>query len=315
MSVHRGQPASSRRPGSLGKSGPSHFPGRTLHSPPMHNALRSVLLAVVAASIVAVAAAPAAAAVQWYEHYQRGLELVAEERWDEALSEFVAAAEVEPRARRQVRTRGNDFIFNYDPHYQIARCQVELGRWVPAGGQLRLASRAGVTPREKIEPLRRRIEAALLGSGSGERPIVKPPVLSVTSEPTGARVLVDGQPVGTTPLGPLATTAGEHTLRVEAPGYVAVERTVTLQPGEPQRLEVVLPPLPPLHGPHPRRRPRRHLPPPRRWPLTVCWRAPPRRRQRRRSPRRPSPGSRPRWTPPARTRRASLSFSRALSSS
>lgn len=209
----------------------------------MRNALRAMLLATVAASFAMLAATPAGAAIQWYEHYQRGLDLAAESRWEEALTEFLAAAAVEPRARRQIRTSGNNFIFEYDPHYHIARCQVELGRWVPAGGQLRLAGRAGVTPREKLEPLRRRIEAALLRSGA-ERPFVKPPVLSVTSEPSGARVLVDGELVGTTPLGPVPSTPGERTVRVEAPGHVAAERKVTLGPGEPVHLDLVLSPLP-----------------------------------------------------------------------
>jgi formylglycine-generating enzyme required for sulfatase activity len=56
-----------------------------------------------------------------------------------------------------------------------------------------------------------------------------PGLLSVDSKPIGARVLIDGEPVGTTPLADLPVEAGEHrlTLRLERylPGEQALEIT------------------------------------------------------------------------------------------
>lgn len=47
--------------------------------------------------------------------------------------------------------------------------------------------------------------------------------------PPDARVIVDGRAVDAS--GPVAVLAGEHTVRVERPGYAAVEKTVTVRAG------------------------------------------------------------------------------------
>ncbi len=47
--------------------------------------------------------------------------------------------------------------------------------------------------------------------------------LAVASEPSGADVFIDGQPVGTTPFNAEKTAPGEHTLRVTMDGFVPVE--------------------------------------------------------------------------------------------
>lgn len=56
--------------------------------------------------------------------------------------------------------------------------------------------------------------------------------LGVTSEPSGATVLLDAQPVGVTPLARTYVLAGEHRLRVEKDEFVAVDRTLEFAAGE-----------------------------------------------------------------------------------
>ncbi|MCU0291362.1 MAG: protein kinase [Thermoanaerobaculaceae bacterium] len=207
-----------------------------------------VRLVVLLAASLALAPLPdARAAAQWLERYERGLALEDAGRWEEALAELGQAALAEPRPRRLVNTVGGPSFLDYDPHFHMARCLVELGRYRQAGTQLAISARSNVTPREDVEALRRRIEAGARGGGRPHPPPPKPQLptsqtaqLSVSTEPVGARIFVDGQVRGTSPLGPLVVTAGEHTVRVDAPGYLAAERTVTLRPGEPLRLDLAL---------------------------------------------------------------------------
>jgi len=56
------------------------------------------------------------------------------------------------------------------------------------------------------------------------------PVLVVTSDPPGARVVVDGIGRGTTPARIAYLSLGEKTIRVVRDGYVSQERTVSLTP-------------------------------------------------------------------------------------
>lgn len=54
--------------------------------------------------------------------------------------------------------------------------------------------------------------------------------LSVTSSPSGAQVVIDDRPLGTTPL-VAATTPGEHFIRLEYPGYLTYQGPITVAPG------------------------------------------------------------------------------------
>jgi hypothetical protein len=57
--------------------------------------------------------------------------------------------------------------------------------------------------------------------------------LTVTSNVTGAMVVVDGEEVGETPLGkPISVAEGEHFVRVVRDGYEDVERAIVVEPGE-----------------------------------------------------------------------------------
>jgi hypothetical protein len=72
-------------------------------------------------------------------------------------------------------------------------------------------------------------EAATLSAKIGSL-VRGPPVIVVRSQPTGARVRVDGKLAGTTPA-TLELTPGKHTLRVGKPGFIAQERKVDMVAG------------------------------------------------------------------------------------
>jgi TonB family protein len=66
-------------------------------------------------------------------------------------------------------------------------------------------------------------------------PVAQRGALSLDSDPPGARVFVDGQPAGHTPLGPVQLTLGRYLVRMEADGYGAFSAEVELQAGRPVR--------------------------------------------------------------------------------
>jgi len=82
-------------------------------------------------------------------------------------------------------------------------------------------------------------------------------LLEVTSQPTGAEVLVDGRRLGVTPyLRPAGT--GEHEVVVHKTGYLDYQNTVDVVPGRGSALDAVLrpdmtPPAKPPEPPAPRR--------------------------------------------------------------
>jgi hypothetical protein len=78
--------------------------------------------------------------------------------------------------------------------------------------------------------------AALAGASSTH--------LKLTSSPAGARVSLDGKPVGETPL-ERNLSLGDHKLVLELPGRPAETRKVTAKKGEPLTLDVAFAPEPP----------------------------------------------------------------------
>ncbi len=75
-------------------------------------------------------------------------------------------------------------------------------------------------------------------------PTPHPPGLSVKSEPPGARVLLGGKPIGTTPIDGLKVQAGQHALRVELAAHEPWTGEVETAPARPVLVEVTLEPLP-----------------------------------------------------------------------
>jgi hypothetical protein len=137
---------------------------------------RGVAAAVAACLLALAAAAPVVAqsAAPWHERYRRGVALADRGSWEPALRELEAAARVEPRPRKHIAVPGGEPILGYDPHYHMARCLTELGRYPAAALQLRAAMRAGVTPRPRIEELRARIEAAVREAIAAATPAAAP---------------------------------------------------------------------------------------------------------------------------------------------
>jgi hypothetical protein len=85
----------------------------------------------------------------------------------------------------------------------------------------------------KLEPGVARTEKLVLELDTGS--------LVVRANLAGAAVFVDGQPIGTTPLAnPVALTVGKHALALRAAEHEEIERTIELQAGERQVLDILL---------------------------------------------------------------------------
>jgi PEGA domain-containing protein/PKD domain-containing protein len=85
--------------------------------------------------------------------------------------------------------------------------------------------------------------AMVVGAGAAETPkgsAAATGALSITTEPDGADVYVDGRLTGQTPANVGALTAGEHRVRIVKSGYLENARVVTLTAGEATRLNVKL---------------------------------------------------------------------------
>lgn len=78
-------------------------------------------------------------------------------------------------------------------------------------------------------------------SGSSQQPSTV--TLAIESSPRGADVYIEGRFVGTTPVR-ASTSPGRRTLRIEADGYYAYERTLQFSPGESRRIDAQLEPVP-----------------------------------------------------------------------
>ncbi len=73
--------------------------------------------------------------------------------------------------------------------------------------------------------------------------------LTLDSRPTGARVLVDGVRMGTTPLSGADLTPGDHFIQVKTDGYADVGKRVVLRPWKNSSLQLTMDPLGPAERP------------------------------------------------------------------
>ena len=125
--------------------------------------------------------------------------------------------------------------FQYEPDYlkeppaaqgDLARAQ---GIQLPADEATQLA--AGAQPPAPASPI-----------SSQPTPASAAPVktaITVTSEPTGAEIAVDGRFDSSTP-SKLLLASGEHTVRVTRPGFKPWERKITVEPGAEKTLNALL---------------------------------------------------------------------------
>lgn len=160
------------------------------------------------------------AAAEANEHFERGIALFNEGRFDAALAEFQRAYEVSPA---------------YPVLYNVGRVWAELGRPVEAARAFESYLREGG---EAIAAGRRLEVEALLS-----RELARIGRVGVEANVPGSIVSIDGIDVATTPLAaPIEVGAGRHTIGVRAPGYEGVTRALDVAGGVEERVAVELRP-------------------------------------------------------------------------
>lgn len=137
--------------------------------------------------------------------FDEGSALYAKGAWKEAALKFEASWAARPLPLTK---------------FNLARCYEAAGQTLPAidAAQTYLLLSPGAADRAEVESSLKKLgrKLAVLGVQA----------LTVTSLPTGARVLVDGKPRGVSPVS-LEIPAGRHVLRLEQEGREAVERTLS----------------------------------------------------------------------------------------
>ncbi len=153
------------------------------------------------------------------QHFARGLELAGQADYEGALQEFTEAYEVSP---------------NFAVLYNIGQAEFALGRPAEAIQSLSKYLRDG---QEQVPPARRQAvqsQIALLESLFAE--------LTITADQSGALITVDGREVGRAPLyQPIRLATGTHKVSATMEGMAAINRTVTLAPGDRQVLNLEMP--------------------------------------------------------------------------
>lgn len=159
---------------------------------------------------------PAQARQEAATHYQRGISLYKESNYSAALSEFKAAQAAMP---------GWEVLFN------LGLCQRRLFQYGAAIASFeRYLGEGGA----KVSKDRR---AAVADELQQIRSLTAP--IAVVVKGPSAKVLVDGEPVGNTPLAELVLLGpGKHLVRAERDGYSADQKTIEVVSGEAQAVEL-----------------------------------------------------------------------------
>lgn len=153
-------------------------------------------------------------------HFLRGVEHVKRGEWDAGVSEFLRSREILPtstntyNAAVALRKAGR-----FDESLEMYQALLREFPDIPA-------TEKDVAERE-LAQLRQSIGGLELAGGVAR-----------------AKVVVDGRERGTLPLAaPVAVSAGSHTIRVSADGYLPFEKRVDVVGGQNVRVDVVLPAL------------------------------------------------------------------------
>jgi len=185
---------------------------------------RSTILALALVCAGAVLAVPrvarAADTAEANRHFQLGVELYDEGKFEEALVEFERAYEIAPHPLVLYNMAGTHReLSHYDEAIQyyerfLAEGEGQVGADVLERGKSELAA------------LRARVGT-----------------IAVNVDREGAAVLVDGKKAGDTPLArPLVLAPGRHTITVGMPGGRVETRIVTLASGDQAKVDVTLGP-------------------------------------------------------------------------
>jgi len=143
-------------------------------------------------------------------HYSRGLELVSQARYEQALNEFLAAYQVRP---------------HYAALYNIGQAYIELGKPAEAIGMLEryLAEGKDQIPSDRVEQVRRQITEQTARTAQ----------LTVLPGAAWASVWIDGQLAGAGSLvGPVRVNAGSHDVALSPPGSAGLHQVIVLEAGQ-----------------------------------------------------------------------------------
>jgi tetratricopeptide (TPR) repeat protein len=182
-------------------------------------ALLIALLLALGGSGASAADTPARAAAR--KHFERGTTLYQQARYAEAAAAFEAA----------YQTLANGVVL-----YNLGQCYEKLGQLQLAISYYRdyLRQVPGAEDRQTVEALIANLEQRF----AEER---RPPV-TISSEPSGAQVHVDGEARGMTPWSD-RLDIGPHLLEVTREGHQPLRRNLEVRPGEPLQLQLMLSPI------------------------------------------------------------------------
>jgi hypothetical protein len=169
-----------------------------------------VALMALAAAVPAAAQEPTDAEMETARaHFERGVELVGQEQWEQALAEFTASVDVMPTAPGLLN---------------VGVCQRRLGRNLEAQRAFeRFMTEFGAT----AEEVDRQDAEAQLGELRGMLGRI------LVEADAGSELTVDGRPAGTAPLaGAIFVEPGEHTVAAQRVGREPLSERVTVAAGE-----------------------------------------------------------------------------------
>jgi len=182
------------------------------------------ILAAAALMFTREARAQSDARAEARSHFEKGVIAFDDRRYDEAAREFELAYTISPA---------------FQVLYNIGQVNVALERHVQAVRAFETYLRNGglaISPDRRAE-----VEAEL------ERQRAFVGLLTIRVSPSGAELLLDGEPVGKSPLnGPIVVAPGSHLVESTSNGYVANRRTVLVAASATVSADVVLEPIPQL---------------------------------------------------------------------
>jgi hypothetical protein len=128
------------------------------------------------------------------------------------------------------------------PHRFAGEAHEALAHWAEAVASYRTYLRLRPDSRDAAD-VQARIDRIVAAHLTG--------ALTVRCDPAGAAVSVDGKPAGVTPITAAPLAAGDHTVRVSAPGYVPREIAVTIGASASSEVECALALVPAVAAPAP----------------------------------------------------------------
>ncbi len=156
--------------------------------------------------------------------YKTARDLLAKGDWDGACPKFDASMQLDPAASTLIN---------------VAKCRDHEGKLAASWAELK---RAIVLNQETQGEERKKTLGELIDKALAElEPRLPKLNLTISPRPEGLTVLRDGVPI---PLAMLDESIpldpGAHMVKVEAPGYVSVERSVTAEAGRTAALDITL---------------------------------------------------------------------------